>query len=92
MQFSPEIVAAIMALFGVGIIGIIEGIKSVIKAIVKKSSLPPVLNLGIAAAASFGATAIFLLQAGLFSVLALIGYGVIVFGEATGLYYIYVNK
>jgi len=92
MQFSPEVVAAIMALFGIGVIGIIEGIKNIVKMFAKKDSLPPALNLGIAAAASFGATAVFLLQAQMFSVLALIGYGAIVFGEATGLYYIYVKK
>ena len=85
MIVDQAVVAGIMAIFGIGVIGIIEALKNLLK----------LSGLGakiLAFVVSFGATAAYLTQAGIFTVLALVIYGLIVFGEATGLYYVFTKK
>ena len=84
MQPDPTVITAIMALFGIGVIGIIEFIKRILK-----TEGQAVVNFVIAFVVSFGATAAYLVQAQSFSIIALIVYGLIVFGEASGLYHVY---
>jgi hypothetical protein len=79
MVVQPEIVAAIMAIFGIGVIGIIQTIKNLLH-------LEGTGAYILTAVVSFGATAAYLFQAHIFTVLGLIIYGAIVFGEASGLY------
>ena len=79
MNIDNGIVTAIMALFGIGVIGIIQTLKVFLK----------LDGLGakiLAFVVSFGATAVYLLQVNAFTVLALVIYGLLVFGEASGLY------
>jgi len=87
MQGNPEIVLAIMAIFGVGVIGVVEFIKRILK-----TEGQTIVNFVITGAVSFAATAAYLLKADLFSIGALILYGVIVFGEASGLYHVYAKN
>jgi len=82
MQVDPAIVLAIM---GIGVIGIIETIK-------RLTGLAGIGAIILAFAVSFGATAYYLYQAGTFTIIALILYGLIVFGEASGLYHIFSKK
>jgi hypothetical protein len=84
MNIEPGIVTAIMALFGIGVIGIIQ----MLKVFLKLDGLGAKI---LAFVVSFGATAIYLLQIKTFTVLALVIYGLIVFGEASGLYKVF-NK
>lgn len=79
MNIDYTVVAVILSIFGIGLIGIIQAVKNLLH-------LSGIAAYILAFVASFGATAITLLQAGKFSVLALIIYGLVVFGEATGLY------
>ena len=85
MNVQPEMVAAIMALFGIGLMGIIETLKRILK-------LEGVGAKVLAFVVSLGGTAIILVQADAWSVLAFIVYGLIVFGEATGLYTVFTKK
>lgn len=85
MTISPEIVTAIMALFGIGVIGIVQTLKRLLK-------IEGFGAIVLTAIVSFGATAIYLLQAHLFSILALVVYGFLVFGEASGLYHAFNTK
>lgn len=87
MEGNPEIVMAIMALFGIGVIGIVEFIKRILR-----TEGQTVINFAITAVVSFAATAAYLAKADIFSIGALILYGFIVFGEASGLYHIYAKK
>ena len=82
MTVDPTMVTAIMAILGVGVIGIIQTIKVFLKAEGVGAYL-------IAFVVSFAATAFTLLQAGVFTIPALIIYGLIVFGEASGLYKVF---
>ena len=85
MTIDPAIVTAIMGILGIGVIGIIQVIKEFLKA-------EGVGGWVIAFVVSFIATAVVLLQMGAFAPLALIVYGLIVFGEATGLYRVFGNR
>ena len=85
MDVQPEMVAAIMALFGIGLMGIIETLKRILK-------LDGVGAIILALVVSLAGTAIILVQAGTWSVLAFVVYGLIVFGEASGLYHVFVKK
>ena len=87
MQVSPEIVTAIMAIFGIGVIGIVEFIKRIFGTAGKT-----VVNFIITAVVSAGATAAYLVQADMFSIWAFIIYGILVFGEASGLYHVFAKK
>ena len=82
MNVDQTVLTAIMGLFGVGVIGIIQTIKNLLKA-------EGPLAILIAILVSFGATAAILVQTGAFSILALVVYGLIVFGEASGLYRVF---
>ena len=82
MSVDPEIFAAIMAIFGVGVIGIVETVKRILK-------LDGAGALIATAVVSFGATAAYLVQTSSFAVVSLIIYGLIVFGEASGLYHVF---
>jgi hypothetical protein len=82
MNVDQTVVMAIMGLFGVGVIGIIQTLKNLLKAEGPAAMV-------IAVVVSFGATAAILVQTGAFSVLALIVYGLLVFGEASGLYRVF---
>jgi len=85
MTVDPTVVTAILGILGIGLIGIIQIVKEFLKAEGVGAWL-------IAFVLSFAATAVVLLQTGLFSVLALIVYGLLVFGEATGLYRVFGAK
>jgi len=85
MNVQPEMVAAIMALFGIGLMGIIETLKRILK-------LEGVGAIILALVVSLAGTAIILVQASAWSVLAFIVYGLVVFGEASGLYHVFVKK
>jgi len=87
MQGNPEIVLAILAIFGVGVIGVVEFIKRILK-----TEGQFIINLVITAVVSFGATAAYLVKADIFSIGALILYGILVFGEASGLYHVYAKN
>ena len=87
MQFDPAIVTAIMALFGIGVIGIIETIKRVLGTQGKK-----VVNLIITAVASLATTAAYLASSDIFTWPLFIIYGILVFGEASGLYHVFAKK
>jgi len=87
MQGNPEIVLAILAIFGVGVIGVVEFIKRILK-----TEGQTIVNFVITGVVSFAATAAYLMKADLFSIGALILYGIIVFGEASGLYHVYAKK
>jgi len=82
MKIDPGIVTAIMALFGIGVIGVIQTLKVLLK-------LSDVGAKILAFIVSFGATAIYLLQTHIFTMLALVIYGLIVFAEASGLYKVF---
>lgn len=84
MTIQPGIVAAIMAILGIGVIGIIQTLKRIFK-------LEGVGAIVLTIVVSFGATALYLVQASIFSVLGLVVYGAIVFGEASGLYHVFSN-
>jgi len=81
MTADPQTVSAIMAIFGIGVIGIIQTLKRILKLGGAGSIIATVF-------VSFAATAAYLVQAHIFSVLALIIYGLLVFGEASGLYHV----
>lgn len=81
MQVQPEVVTAIMALFGIGLIGIIQTLKRILK-------LEGFGAIILTFIVSFLATALYLAYIGQFSVLTLVVYGFIVFGEASGLYHV----
>lgn len=87
MEANPEIVYAIIAIFGVGVIGIVEFIKRILK-----TEGQTLINFAITAVVSFGATAAYLAKADVFSIGALALYGLIVFGEASGLYHVYAKR
>jgi len=82
MTVDPAVVTAIMALFGMGVIGIVQTLKRILH-------VEGIGAIILTVVVSFAATAIYLLQAQMFSVLALIVYGFIVFGEASGLYHVF---
>jgi len=79
MKIDPGIVTAIMALFGIGVI-------QTLKVLLKLSDVGAKV---LAFIVSFGATAIYLLQTHIFTMLALVIYGLIVFAEASGLYKVF---
>jgi len=82
MQIQPEIITAILALFGIGVIGIIQTLKRLLK-------LDGTGAIVLTFIVSFVATAVYLIQAHTFSLLALLIYGLLVFGEASGLYHVF---
>ena len=79
MTIDPNIVFAILALFGIGVLGIVETLKKLLK-------LDGLGAIILTFVVSFGATAIYLLQAHTFTIAAFIIYGFVVAGEASGLY------
>jgi len=87
MQGNPEIVLAILAIFGIGVIGVVEFIKRILK-----TEGQTVVNFVITGVVSFAATAIYLVQSSTFSIGLLILYGFLVFGEASGLYHVYAKN
>ena len=87
MQIDPAIVTAIMALFGIGVIGIIETVKRIFGTAGKA-----VVNLIITAAVSLAATAIYLVYSNIFTWSLFVIYGILVFGEASGLYHVFAKK
>jgi len=87
MQIDPAVVTAIMALFGIGVIGIIETIKRILGTQGKT-----VVNIIITAVASLAATAAYLASSNIFTWPLFVIYGALVFGEASGLYHIFAKK
>ena len=85
MIIDQAIVAGIMAIFGVGVIGIIETLKRILKLHGAGAWIATFV-------VSFGATAAYLVQAHIFTVLGLIIYGLIMFGEASGLYHVFTKN
>jgi hypothetical protein len=78
-EFDPTVVAAILALFGIGLVPIINFLKKLLGVEGKPALL-------LVAACSAAGTAVVLVLASAFSWLGLLVYTVAVFGEATGLY------
>lgn len=78
MQIDLTVVAAIL---GVGLMGIIQTLKRILK-------LQGVGAIVLTLIVSFLATAVYLLTVNQFDLIALIVYGFLVFGEASGLYHI----
>lgn len=81
MQVQPEIVVGIISFFGIGLIGIVQTLKRILKV---QGWGAIILTLVV----SFLATGIYLAYAQMFSILALVIYGFVVFGEASGLYHV----
>jgi hypothetical protein len=79
MTIDPAVVTSILALFGIGLIPVINFLKKLIGAEGK-----PALLLVLACSAA--GTAIILLATGAFALLPLLIYTVAVFGEASGVY------
>jgi hypothetical protein len=79
MIVDPNIVFAILALFGIGVLGIVQTLKTLLK-------LDGTGAIILTFVVSFGATAIYLFQAHIFTIPAFIIYSLIVSGEASGLY------
>jgi hypothetical protein len=79
MIVDPNIVFAILALFGIGVLGIVQTLKTLLK-------LTGTGAIVLTFVVSFGATAIYLLQAHTFAIPTFIIYGLLVAGEASGLY------
>lgn len=79
LQIDETIVKAILLFFGFPLIGIIETVKRWLR-------LEGWSAIVLAIVLSFAATAIYLALNGLFTVVALIGYGIIVAMEASGFY------
>lgn len=82
MTIDPAVVTAILGIAGVGVIGIVETLKRWLK-------VEGLLAWALAFVVSFGATALVLVQASVFTWLGLVIYGLVVFGEATGLYHVF---
>ena len=84
MQVDPNVVWTILALFGVGggLVGVIQTLKRILK-------LEGVGAIVLTAVCSVIATAVVLLVSHVFSILGLIVYSFIVFGEASGLYHVF---
>jgi len=81
MQVQPEVVTAIIAFFGIGLVGIVQTLKRILKV----EGWGAIILTFIV---SFLATGIYLAYAQMFSVLTLVIYGFVVFGEASGLYHV----
>ena len=81
MTLDPGIVMAILAIFGIGVIGVVETLKRILK-------LTGVGALALTALVSLTATAVYLAQTHAFAIPALLLYGAVVFGEASGLYHV----
>lgn len=79
MTIDPAVLTAIMAFLGIGVIGIIQAIKGLLKL----SGVPALI---LSAIVSVAATYFTLKGAGSFNWLAFVLYSIVVFGEATGLY------
>ena len=79
MVIDHQIVVTILAFFGVGVLAIVQFLKDLFK-------LNGVGAKVLAGVVSVLATGAYLLYSSQFTVLALIVYSFIVFGEATGLY------
>ena len=82
MEIDMGILTAIMSFMGIGILALVQTIKTFLHA-------KDIVALIIAAVVSFGATAIVLTQMAVFTWVAFIVYGLIVFGEASGFYKLY---
>jgi hypothetical protein len=85
LKVDDSVVAGIMALFGIGVLGIIQTLKSLLKWDGTKALI-------IAAAVSLAATGAYLAIHSIFTVIAWLIYSAIVFGEASGLYKLIVSK
>ena len=85
MELDPGIVMAILAIFGVGVIGIVQTLKRLLK-------LTGAGAIAMTAVVSFAATALYLSQTGAFAIPVLLLYGAVVFGEASGLYHVIVKQ
>lgn len=85
MQIDYGTVTAIMAIFGVGLLGIIQTVKTLLKL----QDIPAKI---LAFLCSGGATAVILVQTHAFNWLAFVLYTIIVYGEASGLYHIVPKK
>jgi len=78
-NFDPAVLAAILGLFGIGLVYVV----TLLKNLLKLQNKPAVLLVLIVSAA---ATAAVLIATGAFSWLALLVYTAAVFGEMTGWY------
>lgn len=84
MIISQEIFLAIMSVLGIGVIGIVQTLKNLLK-------LDGWKALVLTGLVSFAATAFYFVQVSSFTLVNLLVYGAIVFGEASGLYKVF-NK
>ena len=84
MTVDPNVVWMVLALFGIGggLIGVIQTLKRILK-------LNGIGAIVLTAVCSFVATGIVLATSGTFTVVSLLIYGAIVFGEASGLYHVF---
>lgn len=81
MTVDPGIVFAILGIFGIGVLGVVQTLKTLLK-------LQGGAVIALTFVVSFAATAAYLLQAHLFAWPAFVIYGAIVAGEASGLYHV----
>ena len=79
MVIDPAVVTLILAVGGIGVVGLTEMIKRFFKA---QDFWVYLISLGVSA----GATAFILATSGAFSWIALAGYTLVVFLEANGIY------
>ena len=79
MIIDHQVVVTILAFFGIGVLAIVQFLKNLLK-------LKGTGAMILAGVVSVVATGSYLLYSSQFTVLALIVYSFIVFGEATGLY------
>ena len=82
MQVQPEIVQAILLFFGIPLVGLIQTVKRWLK-------VEGWGAIALAVVISYIATAIYLAINEMFTVVALLVYGFIVAGEASGLYHVF---
>jgi hypothetical protein len=85
-MFSKEVVALIIAIVSApAIVGVIEMVKRLLVGWLPKVN-PKVIAYATAAIVAFGATAYYLLANGIFTLPLFLGYSVLVFIEANGIY------
>ena len=85
MNIDPGIVMAILAIFGIGVIGIVQTLKRLL-------NLAGLGAIILTFVVSFAATAVYLVQTHAFAIPALVLYGAVVFGEASGLYHVITSQ
>lgn len=85
INIDQAVIVAILAIFGIGLTGLIQALKTLFKWDGTKALL-------LAAVCTLGATAFTLLTAHTFGWIPFLIYGACVFGEVTGLYHLEIKK